>query len=110
MALSLADPLDGGAGFLEVTGPSYARAAITNDSVSFPASSPAGPPSVKTTGIAIDFPKATGVWGLCTHWAIFTGATGIGGSVCFGPLNPPRDIADTDILRIPIGGLIITLD
>jgi hypothetical protein len=55
----------------EVSGGGYARfSGVTNEGVLFPACAPTGVPT-KTNALPIQFPTASGSWGIVTHWAIF---------------------------------------
>jgi hypothetical protein len=70
VALYTATPNADGGG-TEVTGGSYARAAVTNNSTNWP-NATAG---VKENGAIITFAAATDAWGTVTHWGIFDALT-----------------------------------
>ena len=106
IALSLADPLDTGAGLNEpLVGSGYARVAVDNDKDSWTVS------SVGTLSNKIDFtfPEATGAgWGVITHFAIMTQPTG---TQFYGhaDLTVPKTIDNGDTPRFSVGDLSISL-
>ena len=61
LALYTTAPTSAGGG-VEVSGGSYARVAITNNSTNWPASSGGGP-GTKANGAAFTFPTASAAWG-----------------------------------------------
>jgi hypothetical protein len=63
----------------EVSGGSYARAAVANNVTSFPPCSITGVPT-KANGVTIAFPTATVSWGTVSHWAIFEPVVNITGA------------------------------
>lgn len=67
-------PNDDGTGGTEVTGGSYARVSITNNATNFPAAS-GGNPSIKSNGVSLTFPVATGSWGTVVGVGIFDAST-----------------------------------
>lgn len=108
LGLFTADP--GESGIVgEVSGGSYARVAITNNTTAFPACSATGSP-VKTNGSAFVFPTASAGWGTITHWAVYDSAVG-GTNVMLarGTLATPRQFATGDTPRVGAGTLSITL-
>jgi hypothetical protein len=104
LALFTSAPNESGGG-TEVTGGSYSRLSITNNSTNFPAAVN----GQKTNGVAQTFPTATASWGTVTHWALMSAASG-GTILFFGALSTPKAIAATDSLTFGIGQLSITLD
>ena len=83
IALSIADPLDTGAGIAEPVGGAYAR--IQFETWIAAASRRSG-----NSGI-IQFAIATGAWGALTHWAIFDAVTG-GNMLLHGDLTTTVNI------------------
>jgi hypothetical protein len=104
-ALFTAAPSDSGGG-TEVSGGSYARAAVTNDNAAFPQCSASGTPT-KTNAVAIAFPAATASWGIITHWGVFdAGGTNL---LAHGALSSTRTIASGDAPRIAAGAMSLTM-
>lgn len=56
----------------EVSGGSYARVAVTNNTTNFPASTGG---ASKANGVAITFPVATAPWGTAVAWGAFDAST-----------------------------------
>ena len=104
VGLFTATPNDAGGG-TEVSGGSYARAAVTNNATNFPAASG----GAKSNGTAITFPMATGSWGTITSFGIFDAASG-GNLLAWGALSVSRAVVNLDIVYFPAGDLDITLD
>lgn len=104
VALFTATPNDAGGG-TEVTGGSYARAAVTNDSTNFPAASGGS----KANGVAIDFATPTAGWGLVTSFGVFDAATD-GNLLYYGDLGSSKTIDVDDDVSFPIGSLTFTED
>lgn len=92
MALFTVSPSDTGGG-TEVSGGSYARVAITNNTTNWPNFS-AG---LKSSGTAINFPTPTADWGTVVAWGLFDAASA-GNLLFWGPLGglPKQFIADVD--------------
>lgn len=70
VALFTAAPSDAGGG-TEVAGNAYARVAVANTSANWPDATGGQKKNANT----IQFPTATGAWGLVTHFAIMNAAT-----------------------------------
>lgn len=90
----------------EVSGGSYARVAVTNNSTNFPDA--AG--GIKGLATAVQFPTAGAVWGIAAWWALMDASSG-GSVVFFGRLsgqNPPL-IEGGTTARIRAGTLAITI-
>lgn len=101
IALYTAAPTAAGGG-TEVSGGSYARAAITTDLTNFP---------TITTGeaanaVAVPFAQASAPWGNCVAWGMHDALSG-GNLLFFGALTPNKTITTGDILTIGIGVLKI---
>lgn len=103
LAAYTAAPSDAGGG-TEVTGGAYARVAITNNAVNFPAS--AG--GAKSNGTVITFPTATASWGTVTHLAIMDAASA-GNQIGWSPLTLAKLIDTADTMSVPVGSLALSL-
>lgn len=90
-------------GGTEVTGGSYARVAITNNTTNWPAASG----GVKSNGTAIVFPAATASWGTVVFCALFDAAVA-GNLVCGGDLTQNRVVPSGDTAQILAGQLTLT--
>ncbi len=77
-------PVDAGTGGTEVSGGSYARVAVTNNTTNWPNAS-AGNPTTKSNGAIFTFPTATADWGTVVGLGIFDASTS-GNLLAFGPL------------------------
>jgi hypothetical protein len=106
-ALFTADPGESGVSG-EVSGGSYARAAVTNNNVNFPQCAASGTPT-KTNGTTITFPTATAAWGSVTHWAIYDTNSGGTNMLMHGSLSSTRYVASGDTPKIAAGALSITV-
>jgi hypothetical protein len=106
-ALFTADPGDSGVTG-EVSGGSYARAAVSNDNVSFPQCAATGTPT-KTNATTISFPTATAPWGTVTHWAIYDAASGSTNMIARGALSATRSIVTGDAPRIAVGAVSLAM-
>ena len=107
-ALFTADPGEAGVTG-EVTGGSYARKAITNNTSLFPQSSLSGVPT-KVNGTAINFATATAAWGTITHWAVYDSA--VGGTnvmLAHGSLTTARYVASGDTPKIVAEAMNLTM-
>lgn len=102
-ALYTVAPTDSGGG-TEVSGGSYARVAITNNSTNFPASSG----GAKSNGTAITFPTATGNWGTVVAFGLFD-ASSSGNLLVWGDLTTSKSVTTGDTASFAIGELDITL-
>jgi len=75
-ALFTASPSDSTDTGTEVSGGSYARAAVTNNSTNFPAAARGGSsPATKSNGIDIFFPTSTAGWGNIVAFGVYDAAT-----------------------------------
>lgn len=102
VALFTAAPNDAGGG-TEVSGGSYARAAVQNNATNFPAASG----GVKSNGTAINFPQATASWGTVVAVGFFDAATG-GNLLAWADLTTSKAVGAGDTISFPIGGITIT--
>lgn len=104
VALYTATPSDSGGG-TEVSGGSYARAAVTNNATNWPAASE----GAKSNGTAIEFPQATADWGTVVAFGLFDAATG-GNLLYWGPVTPNKAVNNGDTASFAAGDLDITED
>jgi len=88
----------------EVVGGGYDRVSVTNNTTNFPDA--VG--GVKTTGVNIMWPEATGTWGTVTHWAAFDADSTE--MICYGTLGSSVDPDAGDVVWIPSGDLTIGAD
>lgn len=105
LALFTAAPSDSGGG-TEVTGGSYARKAVTNNSTNFPNASSGS----KALGVDQTFVTPTADWGTVTHVGIFD-ASSSGNLVAWGALAVSKNVQNGDTFTLPATtGIVITLD
>lgn len=90
-------------GGTEVTGGSYARVAVTNNSTNFPAASS----GQKTNGTLIDFGTATASWGTIVAIGIYDASTG-GNLIGYGALSTPISVSSGQPFSVPAGGAVFT--
>lgn len=99
IGLLLSAPNKDGTSVVEPVGNGYARVAVVNNAVQWPAASSRR----KTHTNDIVFPAATGgAWGTITHFGIFDAASG-GALRIADALQNPRTINATDIYRFQAG-------
>ena len=91
----------------EVSGGSYVRKSVTNNSTNWPAAS--GTTATKSNGTAITFAQATASWGTVTHFAILDASTA-GNILGWGTLTVSKAIGNGDTASFAIGDLDVTLD
>lgn len=103
IALFLNNPTDAATG-TEVSGSEYARKVITFGEVS----QIEGKATISNSD-DIEFDQAGDNWGLVTHAAIYDDLTG-GNMYYYGPLENPKDVQTSDILKVLAGELKLTLD
>lgn|SRR5574337_145648 len=93
VALFTATPSDAGGG-TEVTGGSYARVAIANNTTNWPA--PTGTsPTTSANGTPITFPTPSASWGVATSFGIFDAANA-GNLLWWGSLTANKTINNGD--------------
>lgn len=109
VGLFTALPSDSGGG-TEVSGGSYARLAITNNTTNFPNAS-GGSPSQKTNGTTATWAAGPSAdWGLIVGFGIFD-APSSGNLLAWAPLQAATQINNGDAApSFAIGELAITLD
>lgn len=98
VGLFTSDPTDAGSG-TEVAGNAYARQSATFAAPSNGAAS---------TNADVQFPQATGDWGVVTHFAIFDALT-TGNMMYHGALTTSKNIETGDVFKIATGSLTVTL-
>lgn len=93
VSLFTVTPSDAGGG-TEVTGGSYARVAVTNNTTNFPA--PTGTsPTTSANGTAITFPAPTANWGTVVAFGIHDAASA-GNLLYWGALTTSKTINNGD--------------
>ena len=103
IALYTAMPNADGTGGTEVSGGSYARAAVTNNATNFPAASGGS----KSNGTAINFATASAGWGNIVGAGILSGSSG-GTPKHFGELDADRTVNNGDAFSFAPNQLVIT--
>lgn len=88
-----------------MSGGSYVRLSITNNSTNFPAASG----GAKTNGVDFTFVTATGSWGTIVAWGLFDASTS-GNLLYWGDVTPNKAIASGDTAKFTAGDLDITED
>jgi hypothetical protein len=102
-------PEDDGTGGTEVSGGSYARVAVTNNTTNFP-NATGGGPSLKVNGTVITFPAPTADWGTVVGWGLYDAASS-GNLLWTAPLTYSQEIDNTDAASsFAIGALILADD
>jgi hypothetical protein len=109
IALYTAIPGDANASGTEVTGGSYARVAVTNNTTNWPAASGTSP-TTKSNGVAFTFPAPTANWGTVVAMAVYDAASG-GNELAWSALAVNKTINNGDAApSFAIGALALTLD
>jgi hypothetical protein len=101
-ALFTAAPSASGGG-TEVTGGSYARVAVTNNTTNFPPTSG----NIKSNGTAIIWPTSTAAWGTLVAWAVYD-ASSAGNLLDWGLLNTSQIMNSGDGYQLAIGQFTVT--
>lgn len=96
---------DDGTGLTEPTGNAYARVAVTNNATNWPAASN----GLKSNGVKLTFPTATGSWGTISYFFLSDAASG-GNLVLWGQLSTAKAIDAGDQAFFNAGDIDITLD
>lgn len=94
-----------GAGGTEVSGGSYARAAVTNNATNWPAASGGS----KSNGAAISFATPTANWGTIVAAGLYDASTG-GNLLASANLTTSKTINSGDSVSFAIGSITITLN
>jgi len=104
IALFTVAPTDAGGG-TEVSGEGYARVAVANNTINFPAASN----GTKSNGTTITFPTATSDWGQIVAVGIYDSATN-GNLLFWANLTTARTILSGDTAQFAAGSLVFTED
>lgn len=97
-----------GASMSEVTGGSYARVAVTNNTTNWPNATGTSP-ATKSNGTAITFTAATASWGTVTSFYICDALSG--GNVYYGgDLTTAKAIGSGDTATFAAAAITITED
>lgn len=109
VALFTTLPGEDGTGGTEVSGGSYARVAVTNNSTNFPAASTVSTTGTKSNGTTITFPTATGSWGTVVGFGLYTASTS-GTLIGYGSLSSSVAVASGNQASFAPGALVATAD
>ncbi len=101
-ALMTVMPTASGGG-TEVSGGSYARVSVTNNSTNWPAASG----QTKQNATAIDWGTATANWGTIVGVAEYDASSG-GNLLTFGPLSTSRTVNSGQSFQVPANGATYT--
>jgi len=104
IALYTTAPTDAGGG-TEVSGGSYARKSVTNNTTNWPNASGGS----KSNGTAITFTTASASWGTVVAFGIFDDPTA-GNLLYWGDVSPSKAIGNGDTFEFKVGNLVITED
>lgn len=107
MALFSVTPSDAGGG-TELTGGSYARVAITNNTTNWPNSTGTSP-TTKNNGTTITFPTATADWATAVAWGLFD-ASSNGNLLYWGALAENKTVFNGDTASFAANNITITED
>lgn len=97
IGLSTSTPTLAGGSVTEPSGNGYARVQIERSASSFTYNN-----GMASNANNISFPTSTGSWGVCTHYVIFSEATG-GNLLMYGTLNNSRTIEADTTVYLPQG-------
>jgi hypothetical protein len=106
-ALYTAAPSDSGGG-TEVSGGSYARVAVTNNTTNFPAATGTSP-TTKNNGTTITFATATADWGTVVAMAIYDASSG-GNEIAWCTLTQNKTVSNGDTASFAANAFSMTLD
>lgn len=102
IALFTVLPGEDGTGGTEVSGGSYARVALTNNTTNFPTVSDGN----KKNGTIITFPTPTGSWGTVVGMGVYDAASA-GNLFYYSSLAASRAVASGQVQRFAVGALQI---
>ena len=94
-----------GTGGTEVSGGSYARVAVTNNSTNFPAASGGS----KSNGADVTFATPTAGWGTVTGFALYDAASS-GNLLTGAALGTSKTINSGDVVRFNTGSLTFSIN
>lgn len=103
--LSVTDVAEDGTNLTEVSGISYARVAVTNNTTNFPTTTTGS----KKNGTAITFPQAGGTWTTANYWFVSTANSG-GTILASGALVTPKTATNGDTISFAVNALTINLE
>ena len=103
VALSTANPLDNASGIVEPAGNAYARVETSTSDWNVASG------GSMSNANDIVFPKATGNWGILSHFALFDAGVG-GNMLAHGALSQPKAVDSSYTPIFDAGDLIISLD
>jgi hypothetical protein len=104
LSTSVFDPTVTGSTVAEVSGGSYARQSLTNNTTNFPNASGSSP-SAKSNGTGVSFPTATASWG--TIQSVYLVDASSGGNILYGAdLSAPATINTGSSFSIPAGQFV----
>lgn len=110
LGLSTTIPNEDGSNFVEPSGGSYARVALTNNVTNFPAATTVAGVTTKKNGTKFTFTNPTGLWGLCIYYGFFTASSG-GLPQYHNPLDTPITVQSGNTpVEFDIGMLIMPWD
>lgn len=110
VALCTSAPTDSALG-TEVSGGSYARVSMTNNTTNWPNATSPGGVGTKSNGVDIVFPPSSGSWGTVTHFMIMDNAAGTASNMIgWGALTTPRTIGASELPKFAASSLVITAD
>lgn len=104
VALFTVMPDEAGAGGTEVTGGSYTRVAITNNTTNFPNSVA----SLISLAVEFDFPQSTADWGTVVGAGLYDAASG--GNLLGYDDFTPFPVPSGSMVHIGVGGIMVTQD
>lgn len=97
-----------GSSMTEVSGGSYARVAVTNNSTNWPNATGTSP-ATKSNGTAVTFPTATGSWGTVASFYLCD-ASSAGNVLYGGDLTASKAIGSGDTATFASSAITITED
>lgn len=104
VALHTADPTEAGS-VGEVSGGSYARVALTNNTTNFPNASAGS----KANGVSATFPTPTVDWGSVSYWTMWDAPTG-GNCLVISNSFTPQPCLVGNTVSFANGALVVTAD
>ncbi len=105
IALFTTPPTDTTTG-VELAGGGYARVAVQNNNAT---NWPTAVTGTKTNSAIFEFPTATTAWGNVSAFAIMN-AVAAGECIFYGTATTVRNVASGDVVRFPVGSIVIELN
>jgi hypothetical protein len=109
VALFTTLPGEDGTGGTEVSGGSYARVAVTNNSTNWPAATTVAGAGTKSNGTAVTFPTATANWGTVVGFGFYT-ASSSGTLIGYGSLSSSVAVNSGNQASFGVAALVATAD